>query len=65
MLKLTGFTVFSILMAYLSILLCASPNLLNASLAAGCGSLTPILENTSPNAEIEYAGINHSKNKSP
>lgn len=48
--KLTGLAVFNILIANLSILRWASPNLENASLAAGCGSLTPIAENTSPNA---------------
>lgn len=50
--KLTGLAVFNILIANLSILRWASPNLENASLAAGCGSLTPIAENTSPNAVI-------------
>jgi len=47
----TGLTVLSILIAYRSILRWASPNVVNTSLAWGCGSRQPMFANTSPNAE--------------
>jgi hypothetical protein len=46
----TGLMVFSSRMPNFSMLRCASANFTNASLAAGCGSRTPITENTSPKA---------------
>ena len=52
--ELTGLAVFNILMANLSMLRWASPNWEKASLAAGCGSLTPMAENTSPNPKLQY-----------
>ena len=52
--ELTGLAVFNILIANLSMLRWASPNREKASLAAGCGSLTPMAENTSPNPKLKY-----------
>lgn len=46
----TGLSFFSVSMACFSMFLCASPNLVKASLALGSGSLTPMPQNTSPNA---------------
>lgn len=55
-LTLTGLMVFSSWMPYFSMFRCASANLTNASLAAAWGSLTPITEKTSPNAEVPMLG---------
>lgn len=47
---LTGLMVFSSWMPYFSMLRWASANFTKASLAAACGSRTPMTEKTSPNA---------------
>lgn len=47
---LTGLMVFNSWMPYFSMLRCASANFTKASLAAACGSRTPMTEKTSPNA---------------
>lgn len=49
--SLTGLMVFSSWMPNFSMFRWASANFTKASLAAACGSRTPMTENTSPNAE--------------
>lgn len=56
---LTGLMVFSSWIPYFSMLRWASANFTNASLAAACGSRTPMTEKTSPNAGRTDCSFTH------